>query len=548
MTSVGEVINALNGFGRFQHYLVALLTLKSISHPFHIFGQLFMVAEDPHYCRTTWFSAVGSNLTEEERLNLTLPRKPDGSLEECFMFTPVERDLDAIVEYGLNATEKCREGWVYPLKREPSLVTQFDLVCDRKDLNSISQSIFILGILVGAMVFSPLSDRFGRRPIILLSMLIQGTAGVAVTFVPNFTAYIALRFIVGASISGSLISGIALGAEWVETTYRPLTLIFSHVGFAAGQMVLAGLAYALRDWRKLQIVGSAPIFAFFFYFWVLPESPRWLVTKGKIEEAKKLLQKAAAVNKRSIPPKTLDQMKPEKEAKSGSILDLVRHSHLRKVTFLISTAWFANSFAYYGLSLNVGSFGLDIYLTQLIFGAVEIPARGSIFFVMQWMGRKKCQSSFLLLGGVVCLLVPVIPKDLPVVITALAVAGKFAIAGSFTTSYVYTTELFPTVIRQIGIAVCQTVARVAAVSSPLAHLLEKYHPSIPLLIFGGSAIGAGTLCFFLPETQGKELPDYLDDVIGNQKPNKTDTNVLENGHLKHNEDNDISIQTKTTRF
>ncbi|XP_062814163.1 solute carrier family 22 member 13 isoform X2 [Anolis carolinensis] len=440
MSGVGEVIKALDDFGRFQHCLVALLTLNSISHPFHIFGQLFMVAEEPHYCRTTWFSAIGSNLTEEERLNLTLPRKSDGSLEECSMFTPVERDLDAIVQYGLNATETCREGWVYPSKREPSLVTQFDLVCDRKDLNSISQSIFILGNLAGALVFSALSDR------------------------------------------------------------------------------------------------------------VLPESPRWLVTKGRIEEAKKLFQKAAAVNKRSIPPKTLDQLKPEKEAKSRSILDLARHSHLRKVTFLISTVWFANSLAYYGLSLNVGSFGLNIYLTQLIFGAVEIPGRSCTFFVMRCLGRKKCQSFFLLLGGAVCLLIPVIPKDLPVVITVLAVIGKFTISGSFTTSYVYTTELFPTVIRQVGIAVCQTVARVAAVSSPLARLLEKYHPSIPLLIFGGTAIGAGILTFFLPETQGKELPDYMDDVIGNQKPSKTDTRVLENGHLKPNEDNVISIQIKTTRF
>uniref|UniRef100_A0A803SND8 Major facilitator superfamily (MFS) profile domain-containing protein n=1 Tax=Anolis carolinensis TaxID=28377 RepID=A0A803SND8_ANOCA len=517
MSGVGEVIKALDDFGRFQHCLVALLTLNSISHPFHIFGQLFMVAEEPHYCRTTWFSAIGSNLTEEERLNLTLPRKSDGSLEECSMFTPVERDLDAIVQYGLNATETCREGWVYPSKREPSLVTQFDLVCDRKDLNSISQSIFILGNLAGALVFSALSDRFGRRPVTLLAMLIQGIAGVAITFVPNFIVHVALRFIVGISISGVLISGMALGAEWVGTAYRPLPLIINHVGFSVGQMVLAGLAYAIRDWRKLQIVGSAPVLALFFYVWVLPESPRWLVTKGRIEEAKKLFQKAAAVNKRSIPPKTLDQLKPEKEAKSRSILDLARHSHLRKVTFLISTVWFANSLAYYGLSLNVGSFGLNIYLTQLIFGAVEIPGRSCTFFVMRCLGRKKCQSFFLLLGGAVCLLIPVIPKDLPVVITVLAVIGKFTISGSFTTSYVYTTELFPTVIRQVGIAVCQTVARVAAVSSPLARLLEKYHPSIPLLIFGGTAIGAGILTFFLPETQGKELPDYMDDVIGNQK-------------------------------
>ncbi|XP_042331636.1 solute carrier family 22 member 13-like [Sceloporus undulatus] len=548
MTDVGEIIKALNDFGRFQRCLLALITLISISHAFHMFSQLFMVAEEPHYCRTTWFNAVGWNLTEEDRLNLTIPRKSDGTLEECFMYTPVEWDLDAIVEYGLNATELCQEGWAYPSKREPSLVTQFDLVCDRKDLSSISQSIFMLGLLIGALVFGPLSDRFGRRPIILLSLLLQGTAGVAVAFVPNFSLYSAVRFLVGAAVSGALICGVALGAEWVGIAYRPHTVISSHVGFAIGQMMLAGLAYAIHDWKLLQIAGSAPVFALFFYLWVLPESPRWMVTKGKVEEAKKLLLKAAAMNKRSIPPEMLDQLKAERTTKSGSILELVKNLHLRKVTFLMSTVWFVNSLTYFGLSLNVGSFGLDIHLTQLIFGAVEIPARISCLFVMQWMGRKRCQAFYLLLGGVVCLFITAVPKDLPVIKTVLAITGKFAIAGSFTTSYVYSTELLPTVIRQTGLGVFQMATRMASIISPLVPLLEKYHTSISVSIFGSTSVVAGLLCLLLPETHGKDLPDHVEDAIGNQRPSKTDDNGLGNGHLTPKDSNVFSEPAKITHL
>ncbi|KAG6939152.1 solute carrier family 22 member 13, partial [Chelydra serpentina] len=177
---------------------------------------------------------------------------------------------------------------------------------------------------------------------------------------------------------------------------------------------------------------------------------------------------------------------------------------------------FVNSLVYYGLSLNVGSFGLDIYLTQLVFGAVEIPARFGCIFLLQWFGRKKCQTFFLLLGGAMCLIITGIPKDLPVVITTLAVIGKFAIAASFSTSYLYSAELFPTIIRQTGVGLCSMSARVGGIISPLIGLLDKYHPAIPMAIFGSTPVIAGILGFLLPETRGKELQDHMEEAKESQ--------------------------------
>lgn len=167
-----------------------------------------------------------------------------------------------------------------------------------------------------------------------------------------------------------------------------------------------------------------------------------------------------------------------------------------------------DSLGYFGLSLQVGDFGLDIYLTQLIFGAVEVPARYSSIFMMQCFGRRWSQMGTLVLGGLMCISIifvpagtctgsplaaPTIPHlwpeahgfsfwskdfpgvkclgawgreqgpgdglsalrvadqppspDLPVVGTVLAIVGKFATASGFTISYVYSAELFPTIIR-----------------------------------------------------------------------------------------------------
>lgn len=74
------------------------------------------------------------------------------------------------------------------------------------------------------------------------------------------------------------------------------------------------------------------------------------------------------------------------------------------------TRRFSTSLLYYGLSLNVGSFGLNIYLTQFIFGAAELPAVLSGFVLNERLGRRLSQVGFMMFGGVACLLVLAVPK------------------------------------------------------------------------------------------------------------------------------------------
>ncbi|KAL1764144.1 solute carrier family 22 member 13, partial [Sigmodon hispidus] len=352
----------------------------------------------------------------------------------------------------------------------------------------------------------------GRRASILVQLLLSGIIGVATAFVPSFELYMVLCFMSATAVAGYMMSTMIFVSEWVGPSWRTKTMVLAQSNFALGLMVLAGLAYGVRSWRLLQIIGTTPVFLLIFYFWVLPESPRWLLSRGRVEEAKRLIQKAASVNRRPLSPELLSQLVPEKTGPSGNALDLLRHPHLRKVTLILIAVWFVDSLVYYGLGFQVGDFGLDIYLTQLIFGAVELPARFLSIFMMEKLGRKWSLLGSLTLAGVMCIIIIFIPAGLPTVVTVLAVVGKFASSSAFTISYVYTAELFPTIIRQTGMGFVSIFSRIGGIISPLVMLLEQYHKAIPMFIFGSFPIGAGLLCALLPETRGQTLKDTIQDL------------------------------------
>ncbi|XP_011854884.1 PREDICTED: solute carrier family 22 member 13 [Mandrillus leucophaeus] len=514
MAQFVQVLAEIGDFGRFQIQLLILLCVLNFLSPFYFFAHVFMVLDEPHHCAVAWVKNHTFNLSAAEQLALSVPLDTAGHPEPCLMFQPpaANASLQDILSHHFNETQPCDMGWEYPENRLPSLKNEFNLVCDRKYLKDTTQSVFMAGLLVGTLMFGPLWDRIGRKATILVQLLLFTLIGLVTAFVPSFELYMALRFAVATAIAGFAFSNVTLLTEWVGPTWRTQAVVLAQCTYSLGQMVLAGLAYGFRNWRLLQITGTAPGLLLFFYFWALPESARWLLTHGRMDEAKQLIQRAASVNRRKLSPELMNQLVPEKTGPSGNALDLFRHPQLRKVTLIIFCVWFVDSLGYYGLSLQVGDFGLDIYLTQLIFGAVEVPARCSSIFMMQRFGRKWSQLGTLVLGGFMCIIIIFIPADLPVVVTVLAVVAKMATAAAFTISYVYSAELFPTILRQTGMGLVGIFSRIGGILAPLVILLGEYHAALPMLIYGSLPIVAGLLCTLLPETRGQALKDTLQDL------------------------------------
>lgn len=215
------------------------------------------------------------------------------------------------------------------------------------------------------------------------------------------------------------------------------------------------------------------------YRFVLPESPRWLIGRGRIQEAKEIIVKAAKFNNRTIPD-DLDKMlllsKPETEAEQPSLFMLFKGVLLKR-TFCLFIAWFSMTIAYYGLLLNIGNFNLgNLHVTSIILAVVEIPAIAVSIPILLKAGRKIPIFISMFMCGMACVaseLFSLSFKDDWIMIACLMV-GKFAIGSSNMMMPIFTAELYPTLIRNLGVGVSQVAAGLALMCIPYLWELVSY--------------------------------------------------------------------------
>ncbi|XP_043914119.1 solute carrier family 22 member 6-B-like [Protopterus annectens] len=553
-----DIILEIGEFGKYQMILLIWMSLPQIFLAFHMLAIIFTGAI-PHYqCHHVWENSdLGlSNFTTDVLRNLSL------YLDACSTFDikNVRLSEHSVMDFETikrNLTTVACAKWDYDTSIfESTIVTEWDLVCEKASLNNVGSSIYMLGVLSGAIVSGALADKYGRRAIILVCMPMQAVFGLIIAYAPNFYVYVVMRYLLGAVIQGAAINVFTLVTEWTGPKRRVIVNTILDYVFSFGYMVLAGIAYLIRDWQNLQIATSVPGILFIAYIWLIPRSARWLLAKNRTTEALDLLKKAADMNGRNLPETALlyaanaqTEVEEKKSDRNYTMFDLVRTPEIKKRSFVLFYIWFVNVLVYYGLSLGVSEFGINIYLTQLIFGFVEIPAHTIITFCLPY-SRRMTQTVFLALGGLACLLILAVPEDYPNVITGLAIGGKFGITASFDTVYLYTAEIFPTVIRQRGMGACSMFARIGGVLAPMINLVRIYSSAAPVIIFGCASLLGSALGFLLPETAGCSLPETIEDAENWKKRQYKDHEqhgdkfILHCDDRKQNTDANLSLEEK----
>ncbi|XP_070622677.1 solute carrier family 22 member 6-A-like [Erythrolamprus reginae] len=525
-----ELLDQAGGMGRFQVLNVALLCFPMLLMAAHNLLQNFTAAVPGHHCRVASSKACAEgnatgNADCQALLRAFVPQDGTWRPEKCWRFVTPQWQLLEFNSTGREPTEAkqepCLDGWNYEgTVFTSTIVTEWDLVCDSRSLQQLAQSIYMAGVLVGAIVFGGLSDKFGRKALLLWSCFQMAVSGSCTAFAPSFSAYCALRFLTGMALSGVGLNCVSLSVEWTPMHSRATVSMVTGYSYSLGQFILAGVAYAIRDWRWLQLAVSLPYFAFFLYGWWFRESSRWYATVGKLDRALKELQKVAWMNgKRDCQEKlSLEVLKSKLQTDNSSantkfpVADLVRTPSLRRITVCLSFVWFSTSFAYYGLAMDLQNFGVNVYLIQVIFGAVDIPAKLVSFLVICYSGRRIAQALSLILAGLSIAGNIFVSHDMQILRTVFAVFGKGCLGASFSCVFLYTGELYPTVIRQTGMGFGNTMARIGGIVAPLVRMTSEYLPSLPLVIYATAPIISGMAACFLPETLNVPLPDTIGDA------------------------------------
>ncbi|KAJ4920414.1 hypothetical protein JOQ06_005151 [Pogonophryne albipinna] len=438
---------------------------------------------------------------EKQLLRAFIPMDSSGSrLDRCRRFVEPQWQLlaaNSSANVSQIPTEGCLDGWAYD--RSEFLSTT---------VSEMIQTIYMGGVLTGAIVY-------GRRSVLIWSYLQLGVLGCSSAFLPSYSTYCAFRFL--------------SEVEWIPTKQRTLVGTLTSFFFTFGQMILAGLAYWLRDWRKLQLVVCLPQFLFFSYSWWFSESARWLVLNRRSEDALRSLHRVARVNGKKNIEDTLtlevlhSHMKKEMDLSFSTFTayDLLRTRQMRRISICLLVVWFATSFAYYGLAMDLQKFGVSIYQIQLIFGAMDFPAKLLALGMLSYLGRRVSQATCLFVSALFIFANILVPADMQTVRTTLACLGKCFTSASFTTVYLYTGELYPTVLRQTGMGFVSTMARVGSMAAPAVLILDEVLPALPSVVYGGAAVLASVFACFLPETLNKPLPDTIEDV----EENGSETNL-----------------------
>uniref|UniRef100_G3R739 Solute carrier family 22 member 11 n=1 Tax=Gorilla gorilla gorilla TaxID=9595 RepID=G3R739_GORGO len=458
-----KLLEQAGGVGLFQTLQVLTFILPCLMIPSQMLLENFSAAIPGHRCWTHMLdngSAVPTNMTPKALLTISIPPGPNQGPHQCRRFRqPQWQLLDpnaTATSWSEADTEPCVDGWVYDRSVFTStIVAKWDLVCSSQGLKPLSQSIFMSGILVGSFIWGLLSYRFGRKPMLSWCCLQLAVAGTSTIFAPTFVIYCSLRFVAAFGMAGIFLSSLTLMVEWTTTSRRAVTMTVVGCAFSAGQAALGGLAFALRDWRTLQLAASVPFFAISLISWWLPESARWLIIKGKPDQALQELRKVARINghkeAKNLTIEVLMSSVKEEVASAKeprSVLDLFCVPVLRWRSCAMLVVNFSLLISYYGLVFDLQSLGRDIFLLQALFGAVDFLGRATTALLLSFLGRRTIQAGSQAMAGLAILANMLVPQDLQTLRVVFAVLGKGCFGISLTCLTIYKAELFPTPVRK----------------------------------------------------------------------------------------------------
>lgn len=326
----------------------------------------------------------------------------------------------------------------------------------------------LFGLMAGAFVFGPLADRFGRKPVLAITTVFFGLATLASAFAPDIQTLTALRFVTGLGLGGAMPAAITLTAELCPEQRRSSLVTLMFCGFTIGS-ASAGLAassiVATFGWPGLLVVGGMlPILLAPLLFAMLPESPRYLATRGASPA------RVAAILKPMAPRVDFTGVSFTRPVKApGSPVSQLFKDGLGLGTLLIWTTFFMSLLVFYLLSswlpLLITTAGFSMANASLMGATLATGGTVGAILIGRLMDRfephKVLAGAYLIAGFFVILLGNAVSQPWLLV---LAIFGAgFGVAGAQVGVNALAAGFYPTTSRATGVSWANAVGRTGSV-------------------------------------------------------------------------------------
>lgn len=441
-------------------------------------------------------------------------------------------------------------------------------------------SIIFIGMMAGAYVWGSVADTMGRKKVLIAISFMNGLCIVASSFSQSYELFMLFRFLNGAALGGSGPVIWSYFAEFQPKVKRGSMLSFMAAFWTLGNLFVAGLAWIVipadighkseaftyNSWRIFLLLCAVPSFIVAVLLFMLPESPKFLLTRGRSEEALEIFKHIYSINtgndKSDYPVKHLifdelvnqhitDPKKPMKSKYKNMLLDIIENSKqlfvspILKFTLISITINFAFHIGYYGLMLwfpelfnrfdefsryhpgesatvcQVTEFVVQhgsqqdggicndkiesaVFQESLITVASAIPSNIIAVLGMDRLGRKFFLVFSTLTSGICAASMYFVYNKTHNLIVSAVFSSVISCGNAALDCLI--TEIFPTNLRATGVAISMVAARMGGIigNIVIATLLDMYCPA-PTFIVAALLIGGGLLCLFLPNTTREPL-------------------------------------------
>lgn len=517
-----EALQLVGDFGVFQYLLIVYLCVfVAPLRVLPLFAHIFSLLEPPHWCRNPFLE--GFNFTRDEIRNMSIPKTADGAWSKCTMYNLNWTDVASSLspgEPGLGQpqdswpTVSCEYGWEYDHSViYPTIVSEMDWVCGSTWKSYVSNSVFFGCMSFGVITFGAISDKVGRVPVMVLVYVLAGAGAVVTYFTNNFAVFVVTRAIEGAVLLSISIIPFVLAVEYVPAQKRMLVLSAFRFAYPLLGVCMPWVAYAVGHWRLLNAVVIVPCILGPLVSWFIPESTRWLISKGNIKRTKKILQWIAKVNGKQVNPDAFDSLQfPDKSdgIKKTSTMDVFRFPTLRRNFLITLFLWLLSCLTYSAGQLYAATATDDPFVMTSTTNAMDILATGLALPLADRWGRRPSMMAAYTLAAL-CYLGVAACYGKSVAIFAVMMVGRFALTTAYNVGYLYAAEIYPTEIRSQALSIRQAFGSLGKFLSSQVVQLAFYGKSLPLFILGGMSCVSSLLTFPLPETNNQRLPETLEE-------------------------------------